>query len=88
MILSFHLCMEILSCVNISSSLLSVRRLNSIATINGYIEDLEFCLPSPEERPDNVEHPWTCYFENQIKSRLCIPPPLSFQPWRHIMSIF
>lgn len=34
-----------------------------------------FSLPSPGDRPDNVERPFFCFFANQIKSGLRLPPP-------------
>lgn len=38
-------------------SSLSVAKLEKLVILNGNPEDVEFCLPYPEEHPDNVALP-------------------------------
>lgn len=68
--------MEVMSASNFSVYLLSAKRLKNIMEINSGTEGLEFHLPSSEERPDNIEQPLLCVFVHQVRSDLCIPPPL------------
>lgn len=56
-------------------SILTNKQLQKNIAINGGAEDLEFRLPTPTEKPDNVEKPWVHFFAHQIRSGLRIPPP-------------
>lgn len=67
--------MEIVSCANLPSSIITDCKLTSLISLNDDVENMFFRLSLPEERSDNVEHPCLCFFENQSKPGLRIPPP-------------